>query len=236
VLWVLAALAAAGFPGLAGFVGQLLVVLGAYPGHRLATPLALLGVLVVAGVLTWTSQRIFFGPAAEQYARVRDVGTVELANGVGRLALIGQTGALPAVPRAPPGGRPRGRATAPGAAGGRRPVRPRREGPRPPRRRGRRNGCGASPARAARRQPLGLDRADTARRRGHQRQPGLSGGGRRQLGPPRVRPGVGVRAHWPDQPDCGRARAGLGQPESGRGAAGAQPDPGRVCVSSGIAP
>src|SRR5947208_13018149 len=54
VLWVLAALAAAGFPGLAGFVGQLLVVLGAYPGHRLATPLALLGVLVVAGVLILT--------------------------------------------------------------------------------------------------------------------------------------------------------------------------------------
>src|SRR5439155_442624 len=89
--WVLAALAAAGFPGLAGFVGQLLVVLGAYPGHRLATPLALLGVLVVAGVLIWTSQRIFFGPAAEQYGRVRDVGTLELANGVGLLGAAALT-------------------------------------------------------------------------------------------------------------------------------------------------
>jgi len=97
VLWVLAALAAAGFPGLAGFVGQLLVVLGAYPGHRLATPLALLGVLVVAGVLIWTSQRIFFGPAAEQYGRVRDVGTLELANGVGLLSLIVLLGVLPAI-------------------------------------------------------------------------------------------------------------------------------------------
>ena len=97
VLWVLAALAAAGFPGLAGFVGQLLLVLGAYPGHRLATPLALLGVLVVAGVLIWTSQRIFFGPAAEQYARVRDVGTLELANGVGLLSLIVLLGVLPAI-------------------------------------------------------------------------------------------------------------------------------------------
>ncbi|HXM52431.1 MAG TPA: NADH-quinone oxidoreductase subunit M, partial [Candidatus Binatus sp.] len=43
VLWIFAALAAIGFPGLAGFLGQLLIVVGAYPSHRIATPLALLG-------------------------------------------------------------------------------------------------------------------------------------------------------------------------------------------------
>ena len=138
--------------------------------------------------------------------------------------------------RAHPAGQPCRRAPGRVAGGGRPRILPARDARRPPRRLGRRDGFGVSVAGAARRQPLCLDRADTARRRGHQRQPRLSGGGRRQLGPPRVRPGVGVRAHWPDQPDCGRARAGLGQPESGRGAAGAQPDPGRVCVSSGIAP
>ncbi|HEY0492637.1 MAG TPA: NADH-quinone oxidoreductase subunit M, partial [Candidatus Dormibacteraeota bacterium] len=47
VLWLLGALAALGLPGLAGFVGQLLIVLGSYPGHRLATSLALLGTLVL---------------------------------------------------------------------------------------------------------------------------------------------------------------------------------------------
>src|SRR2546429_8380590 len=82
VLWVLAALAAAGFPGLAGFVGQLLVVLGAYPGHRLATPLALLGVLVGAGVLGWTTPRIFFGPAAAQHGRGPGLGTLRLGHRV----------------------------------------------------------------------------------------------------------------------------------------------------------
>ena len=97
MLWVLAALAAAGFPGLAGFTGQLLIVLGAYPGHRLAIPLALLGVLMVAGVLIWSIQRIFFGPAAEQLGRVRDLGTLELANGVGLLSLIVLLGVLPAI-------------------------------------------------------------------------------------------------------------------------------------------
>jgi len=96
VLWVLAALAAIGFPGLAGFVGQLLIVLGAYPGHRLATPLALLGVLAVAGVMILTVQRILFGPLPEHHGRIRDLGTLELVNGVGLVSLIVLLGVLPA--------------------------------------------------------------------------------------------------------------------------------------------
>jgi len=96
-LWVLAALAAIGFPGLAGFVGQLLIVLGAYPSHRLATPLALLGVLVVAGALIWAVQRILFGALPERHGRIRDLGTLELANGVGLVSLIVLLGVLPAI-------------------------------------------------------------------------------------------------------------------------------------------
>ena len=97
VLWVLAALAAVGFPGLAGFVGQLLIVLGAYPGHRLATPVALLGVLLVAGAMIWAVQRILSGPLPEQHGRIRDLGTLELANGVGLVSLIILLGVLPAI-------------------------------------------------------------------------------------------------------------------------------------------
>jgi NADH-quinone oxidoreductase subunit M len=97
VLWTLAALAAIGFPGLAGFVGQLLIVVGAYPSHRIATPLALLGVLVVAGAMILTVQRIFFGASHEQHARIRDLGTLELANTVGLLSLIVLLGVLPAI-------------------------------------------------------------------------------------------------------------------------------------------
>jgi NADH-quinone oxidoreductase subunit M len=97
ILWGLAALAAVGFPGLAGFVGQLLIVLGAYPSHRVATPLALLGVLVVAGVMIWAVQRIFFGALSEGHGRIRDLGTLELVNGVGLLSLIVLLGVLPAI-------------------------------------------------------------------------------------------------------------------------------------------
>jgi NADH-quinone oxidoreductase subunit M len=97
VLWILAALAALGFPGLAGFVGQLLIVVGSYPSHRIATPLALLGVLVVAGAMIVTVQRIFFGAITERHARIRDLGTLELGNTVGLLALIVLLGVLPAI-------------------------------------------------------------------------------------------------------------------------------------------
>src|SRR5207244_5753405 len=78
VLWVLAALAAIGFPGLAGFVGQLLLVLGAYPGHRLATPPALLGVLAVAGVMILAVQRILFGPPPGAHGPHPGLGTLGL--------------------------------------------------------------------------------------------------------------------------------------------------------------
>jgi len=96
-LWVLAALAAIGFPGLAGFIGQLLIVLGAYPSHRIATPLAVLGILLVSGAMIWAVQRILFGPLPERHGRIRDLGTLELANGVGLISLIVLLGVLPAI-------------------------------------------------------------------------------------------------------------------------------------------
>ena len=97
VLSIFAALAAIGFPGLAGFVGQFLIVVGAYPTHRIATPLALLGVLVVAGAMIVTVQRIFFGAIPERLGRSRDLGTLELANTIGLLSLIVLLGVLPAI-------------------------------------------------------------------------------------------------------------------------------------------
>jgi NADH-quinone oxidoreductase subunit M len=97
ILGFLAALAAAGFPGLGSFVGLVLIAFGAYGTHRLATPLALLGVLIVAGVLVWTVQRIYFGALPESQARVRDLGTLELASTVGLFSLIVLLGLLPGI-------------------------------------------------------------------------------------------------------------------------------------------
>ena len=97
VLWILAALAAIGFPGLAGFIGQFMIVVGAYPTHRIATLVVLLGVLLIAGAMIVTVQRIFFGAVPERHGRFRDLGTLELANTIGLLSLILVLGLLPAV-------------------------------------------------------------------------------------------------------------------------------------------
>ena len=97
VLWMLGALAALGLPGLAGFVGQFLILLGSYPSHRLATSLVVLGSLLTAAVTLWTFQRIFFGPVNEAYARVRDFGTLDLGTSVGLFCLIVLLGILPAI-------------------------------------------------------------------------------------------------------------------------------------------
>ena len=97
VLWLLAALAALGLPGLAGFVGELLIVVGSYPSHRLATGLAVLGTFVLAAATLWTFQRIFFGPPLESDRRIRDLGTIELGTSVGLLCLIVLMGVLPAI-------------------------------------------------------------------------------------------------------------------------------------------
>jgi len=97
VLWLLAALAGLGLPGLAGFVGELLIFLGSYPSHRLATSLAILGTLFIAVATLWAFQRIFFGPPIETDRRLRDIGSLELGTSVGLLCLIVLMGILPAI-------------------------------------------------------------------------------------------------------------------------------------------
>jgi proton-translocating NADH-quinone oxidoreductase chain M len=97
IVGFLGAIAAVGLPGAVGFVGQILVALGAYPTHRLAVWLALLGVVTGAGATVWAVQRVFFGPLAEHHGRIRDLGTLELVNGVGLLSLIVLLGVLPAI-------------------------------------------------------------------------------------------------------------------------------------------
>ena len=97
LFWILAALAAIGFPGLASFAGQFMVVIGAYPGHRIATWIALIGILVLAGAMILTVQRIFFGVAPERFGRLRDLGTLELFNAAALATFIVLLGVLPAI-------------------------------------------------------------------------------------------------------------------------------------------
>jgi NADH-quinone oxidoreductase subunit M len=97
VFWIIAALAAIGFPGLASFIGQFMIVVGAYPSQRIATWIALLGILFLAGVMIMTVQRIFFGPTPERFGRLRDLGTMELFNAAALTTFIVLLGVLPAI-------------------------------------------------------------------------------------------------------------------------------------------
>ena len=76
--WLLAALSAAGVPLLAGFTANLFVFTGSFPTHRWATGVVMVAMFAAAGVLFWVAQRMFLGGAREGFARVRDLGPLEL--------------------------------------------------------------------------------------------------------------------------------------------------------------
>jgi NADH-quinone oxidoreductase subunit M len=84
-----------GLPGLCGFVGEVLVVLGSFQAARsgsvliqsgYATPrqiyplaiMACFGVILTAGYMLWTIQRIFFGPEKSEYKDFPEMDQREL--------------------------------------------------------------------------------------------------------------------------------------------------------------
>jgi len=97
VLAVLGVFAALGVPGLVTFTGQLMLLLGSYPGHRAGTALAVVGLLLGAGAAIAMVHRVFFGPIAESHARIRDAGTLEIGIGSGLAFLLVLLGLLPAL-------------------------------------------------------------------------------------------------------------------------------------------
>ncbi len=60
LLLVVSSLASIGLPGLSGFVGEFLVLLGSFERHPWATGLATTGVIFAAAYLLWALQRILF--------------------------------------------------------------------------------------------------------------------------------------------------------------------------------
>ncbi len=70
---VLTALASAGLPGLNGFVGEFLILVGAFsseaPGMQTLTIIATTGVILAAVYLLWMLSRMFFGPLTDEANR-----------------------------------------------------------------------------------------------------------------------------------------------------------------------
>ncbi|HTW10090.1 MAG TPA: NADH-quinone oxidoreductase subunit M [Acidimicrobiales bacterium] len=68
-----------GLPGLNGFIGELLVLLGTFVTHRWWAVVATVGVVLGAVYLLWAYQRVFHGPARAVNEGIRDMTWAERA-------------------------------------------------------------------------------------------------------------------------------------------------------------
>ena len=74
---VVAGLAALGLPGTGGFVAEIMVFLGAFVDFPLTTSIAAFGVVLAAGYILWTLQRVMFGPLRERFADLTDAAPIQ---------------------------------------------------------------------------------------------------------------------------------------------------------------
>ncbi len=105
--FMLFAMASLGLPGLCGFIGEFLVFLGAYGVGPYATGLiiplqiivglSLLGVVLTAGYMLWSVQRIFMGPLNEKWKDLTDMSVVELGSLTPLMVLTVLLGIYPAL-------------------------------------------------------------------------------------------------------------------------------------------
>jgi NADH-quinone oxidoreductase subunit M len=87
--------ASIGLPGLSGFVGEFLSLLGAFVVHRPYAAVSTVGVILAAVYMLWAFQRVFTGQPEGENARLRDLDRRELATVVPLLALSLVLGVYP---------------------------------------------------------------------------------------------------------------------------------------------
>ena len=75
----LAFMASLGLPGLSGFVGEALALLGAYDKFKMLTILSTIGIVVGAAYFLWTLQRVFLGDLNPKYADIPEINKREIA-------------------------------------------------------------------------------------------------------------------------------------------------------------
>jgi NADH-quinone oxidoreductase subunit M len=70
VFFLIATMSSIGLPGLNGFVGEFLILLGAFSHLRGAAVIAATGVILSAVYMLWAVRRVFFGPLVHEANRV----------------------------------------------------------------------------------------------------------------------------------------------------------------------
>jgi len=88
--------AALGLPGLNGFVSELFSFLGAFEAYRWITIVSVFGIIITAGYILWTIQRIFLGNLQEKHKTLEDLTLREMLAFVPLIILIILLGIYPA--------------------------------------------------------------------------------------------------------------------------------------------
>jgi len=74
----LAFFAALGLPGLSAFISEILVLLGAWERYPGLTAIGASAVILTAGYMLWTMQRVFLGKANEKYLDLPEITRLEM--------------------------------------------------------------------------------------------------------------------------------------------------------------
>lgn len=78
-VFLLMAFASIGLPGLNGFVGEFLILIGSYPTQPVGAVIAAVGVILAAIYLLWAYQRVFTGPITQPSNReLSDLSPLQL--------------------------------------------------------------------------------------------------------------------------------------------------------------
>ncbi|MCU0917058.1 MAG: NADH-quinone oxidoreductase subunit M [Planctomycetes bacterium] len=101
-LAILGFFAAMGLPGLCGFIGEIYVLLGSWQatvlgpvGAKVLTVIAATGVILTAGYILWSIQRVFLGAPKPEYAGVPEISRREIGIMVPLGTLAVALGVLP---------------------------------------------------------------------------------------------------------------------------------------------
>jgi NADH-quinone oxidoreductase subunit M len=94
-VFTVAMLASIGVPGLNGFVGEFLVLIGTFLAHRWWGVVAATGVIVAAIYLLWAYQQVFHGEPTPVDAKTRDLGWSERLVVAPLIVLIVAIGVFP---------------------------------------------------------------------------------------------------------------------------------------------
>ena len=96
-IFLFTSFASIGLPGLNGFVGEFMILMGSYSTFKLLSAIAAFGVILAAIYMLWAYQRMFTGEILnEENRNLSDLNTRELVSVVPLLVLMLIIGVYPA--------------------------------------------------------------------------------------------------------------------------------------------